>query len=32
LHLLRKPHVPKAMPSTAFIRNHHGIRDWKKFL
>ncbi len=32
LHLLRKPHVPKALPSTAFIRNHHGIRDWQKFL
>jgi 5-methylcytosine-specific restriction endonuclease McrA len=32
LHLLRKPHVPKMMPATAFIRNHHGIRDWHKFL
>jgi 5-methylcytosine-specific restriction endonuclease McrA len=32
LRLLRKPHVPKAMPATAFIRNLHGIRDWQKFL
>jgi 5-methylcytosine-specific restriction endonuclease McrA len=32
LRLLRLPHVPKAMPATAFIRNHHGIRDWHKFL
>ena len=32
LRLLRKPHVPKAMPATAFIRNTHGIRDWHKFL
>ncbi len=32
LRLLRKPHAPKAMPSTAFIRNTHGVRDWHKFL
>lgn len=32
LRLLRKPHVPKAMPATAFIRNPHGIRDWRMFL
>jgi 5-methylcytosine-specific restriction endonuclease McrA len=32
LKLLRKPHAPKALPATAFIRNHHDIRDWKKFL
>lgn len=32
LRLLRKPHVPKALPATAFIRNPHGIRDWQKFL
>jgi hypothetical protein len=24
--------VPKAMPATLFIRNHHGIRDWQRFL
>jgi 5-methylcytosine-specific restriction endonuclease McrA len=32
LSLLRKPHAPKAMPATAFIINHHSIRDWQKFL
>jgi 5-methylcytosine-specific restriction endonuclease McrA len=32
LCLLRKPHVPKAMPATMLIRNHHGIRDWQRFL
>ncbi len=32
LSLLRKPRVPKAMPATAFIRNPHGIRDWRMFL
>ena len=32
LRLLRTPQVPKAVPATAFIRNHHGIRDWQKFL
>ena len=32
LRLLRKPHVPKALPATAFIRNPHGIRDWQRFL
>jgi 5-methylcytosine-specific restriction endonuclease McrA len=32
LRLLRKPHVPKALPATAFIRNQHGIRDWQMFL
>lgn len=32
LRLLRKPHVPKAMPATAFITNHHSIQDWLRFL
>ena len=32
LRLLRKPHVPKAMPATAFITNHHSIQDWQRFL
>lgn len=32
LRLLRKPAAPRAMPATALIRNHHGIRDWQRFL
>lgn len=32
LRLLRDPHVPKAVPATALIRNTYGIRDWQKFL
>jgi len=32
LKLLRKPVVPRAMPASALIRNHHGIRDWQRFL
>jgi 5-methylcytosine-specific restriction endonuclease McrA len=32
LRLLRKPSVPRALPATALIRNHHGIRDWQRFL
>lgn len=32
LHLLRKPAAPRALPATALIRNHHGIRDWQRFL
>jgi 5-methylcytosine-specific restriction endonuclease McrA len=32
LRLLRNPTVPRAVPSTALIRNHHGIPDWQKFL
>jgi 5-methylcytosine-specific restriction endonuclease McrA len=32
LRLLRKPAVPRSVPATALIRNHHGIRDWQKFL
>jgi 5-methylcytosine-specific restriction endonuclease McrA len=32
LRLLRDPSVPRALPATALIRNHHGIRDWQRFL
>lgn len=32
LRLLRNPHVPKALPASAFIRNQHGIQDWQRFL
>ncbi|WP_325099607.1 hypothetical protein [Luteolibacter yonseiensis] len=32
LHLLRKPNAPRALPATVLIKNHHGIRDWQRFL
>ena len=32
LRLLKHPVVPRALPATQFIRNHHGIRDWQRFL
>ncbi len=32
LHLLRKPSPPRELPITAFIRNHHGVKDWEPFL
>lgn len=32
LRLLSKPTVPRPVPATQLIRNHHGIRDWKHFL
>ena len=32
LQLRKQPVVPRAMPSSAFIRNHHGVRDWRHFL
>jgi len=32
LRLLRKPSAPRAIPVTALIRNHHGIKDWQRFL
>lgn len=32
LRLLKKPRMPHALPSTMLIRNHHGIRDWQRFL
>lgn len=32
LRLLRNPEIPRAMPATSLIRNHHGIPDWHRFL
>jgi 5-methylcytosine-specific restriction endonuclease McrA len=32
LRLLRKPVIPREVPVSMFIRNHHGIRDWDYFL
>lgn len=32
LRLLRYPVAPRALPASALIRNHHGIRDWQRFL
>ncbi len=32
LKLKRKPAAPRDMPSTYFIRNTHGVRDWEMFL
>jgi 5-methylcytosine-specific restriction endonuclease McrA len=32
LKLLRIPHALKEMPATAFIRNAHGIPEWKLFI
>jgi len=32
LRLRRRPAAPRALPASAFIRNHHGIADWKHFL
>lgn len=32
LRLLRKPAVPREIPATLLIRNHHAIRDWDHFL
>jgi 5-methylcytosine-specific restriction endonuclease McrA len=32
LNLRRQPSVPKALPTSAFIRNHHGVPDWEHFL
>jgi 5-methylcytosine-specific restriction endonuclease McrA len=32
LKLKRKPSAPRDMPSTYFIRNTHGVRDWEMFL
>jgi 5-methylcytosine-specific restriction endonuclease McrA len=32
LRLIRTPKAPKEMPSTALIRNHHGVGDWAIFL
>jgi 5-methylcytosine-specific restriction endonuclease McrA len=32
LRLLNKPVVPRPVPATQLIRNHHKIRDWQHFL
>ena len=32
LRLRRPPTAPRALPATAFIRNHHDVADWKHFL
>ena len=32
LSLRKQPMVPRALPASMMIRNHHGVRDWKHFL
>jgi len=32
LKLLKSPASPREMPSSYFIRNTHGVRDWEMFL
>lgn len=32
LQLRKNPAEPRALPASSFIRNHHGIRDWRHFL
>jgi 5-methylcytosine-specific restriction endonuclease McrA len=32
LQLRKRPAVPRAMPVSACIRNHHGVRDWEHFI
>lgn len=32
LKLLKAPRAPKVMPVSAFIRNAHGVMEWKLFL
>lgn len=32
LKLLKKPGVPREIPVTALIRNHHRVKDWEIFL
>ena len=32
LRLRKRPYAPRALPASAFIRNHHGVRDWAHFL
>ena len=32
LSLRNQPMVPRALPASMMIRNHHGVRDWKHFL
>ena len=32
LRLRKPPTAPRALPASAFIRNHHGMPDWEHFL
>jgi len=32
LRLRKSPAAPRALPASAFIRNHHGVADWQHFL
>ena len=32
LRLRKVPAIPRALPVTVLIRNHHGVRDWEYFL
>ena len=32
LRLLRPPKAPREVPTTALIRNHHGVAEWKLFM
>jgi 5-methylcytosine-specific restriction endonuclease McrA len=32
LRLRKLPSAPRALPASAFIRNHHGVTDWQHFL
>ena len=32
LRLHKRPAIPRALPVSAFIRNHHAVRDWEHFL
>jgi len=32
LKLIKKPHDPKELPSTFYIRNKHNVREWDLFL
>jgi hypothetical protein len=32
LRLRKPPTAPRALPVSAFIRNHHGVPDWENFL
>ncbi|MEO5916629.1 MAG: HNH endonuclease [Luteolibacter sp.] len=32
LRLLRSPAVPRSLPASVLIRNHHDVGDWQRFL
>ena len=32
LKLVRQPSVPRSLPSTFYIKNKHGIKEWNIFL